>query len=316
MKCNLIILFLLGGYYLQAMSPVDSIRLEERKGNYFIIHQVDAGETVFSIARRYGVDSKTVVKINRIRNNDIQSGQFLEIPYGEVNLGGKVHTVDRGETLFSIATTYGVTVEEIKKWNRLRTSRLSIGQELRIEEIIPVEKPEPDEPSFIYYVQTGETLQAIADRVNVPVDSIMIWNDLKSSEVTIGQSLTFPFEVKKDSIAVISEVPAYTPSNYGSKLRINEEGGVKRVIEEGIARKIDTSLETDKYLALHRDLDIGDVIEVKNLMNNTIIYVRVVGKLPDTGINQNVMVRFTSIAFKRLGIIDDKALVELTYFKD
>ena len=49
-------------------------------------------------------------------------------------------------------------------------------------------------------------------------------------------------------------------------------------------------------------------------MNNSTAYVRVVGTLPNTGINKNVMIRLTESVFENLGIIDKKALVEITYF--
>ena len=88
------------------------------------------------------------------------------------------------------------------------------------------------------------------------------------------------------------------------------------MIEEGTARKIEDVVDTKKYLALHRTLPIGSMIEVRNLMNNQKIFVKVVGKLPETGLNKNVLVRLSPICFERLGVIDPMTRVEVSYFID
>ena len=99
----------------------------------------------------------------------------------------------------------------------------------------------------------------------------------------------------------ISKVPYYTSSKYGSKLLVNEVGGVKKYTEEGLVMKIDSELNTPKYLALHRNLSIGTIFEVINLMNNKNAYVRVVGRLPNTGLNQNVMLQPDQICVSGFG---------------
>ncbi len=303
----------------------DSIRLETKRGNQFIIHQVDPGETVYSLAKRYDVDPRDISRINRLIDNDIKIGQFLEIPYGSFEIEGKTHTVRQGESLYSISRRYGVSVEDIRRWNRLRSNAISVGQELIIEgkevsndEIKTVAEVDSEEPvpNYDHYVQTGETIESIADKFNTTTDSIKKWNGLASEDLEIGQKLSLPFEIDEDSLAKVTKLDGYKTTRYGSKMRSKGEGGITEVFEEGVARKIDTQIETDKYLALHRNLRMGSVMQVKNLMNNKTIYVRVVGKLPDTGLNDNVMVRLTPIAFDRLGIVDDKALVEINYFRD
>ena len=97
---------------------------------------------------------------------------------------------------------------------------------------------------------------------------------------------------------------------------MTDQSGFSKIIEEGSARKIEDVVETQKYLALHRSLPIGSMIEVRNLMNNQKIFVRVVGKLPETGLNKNVLVRLTPICFERLGVIDPMTRVELSYYED
>jgi hypothetical protein len=58
------------------------------------------------------------------------------------------------------------------------------------------------------------------------------------------------------------------------------------------------------------------VIEVKNQMNNQSIFARVVGKLPETGLNKNVLLRVSNAAFEQLKALDASIPVEIGYVMD
>ena len=94
-----------------------------------------------------------------------------------------------------------------------------------------------------------------------------------------------------------------------------EEEDKKTKKEEGFAASIDESIESDKYLALHKSARNGTIIFVKNQMNGNVVIVRVVGKLPNTGNNDKISIRLSSIAFDKLDAIDSIIPVELTYVK-
>lgn len=350
----ILILTLSYGFMTAEASMLDSLRLEQRQGKSFIIHQVDQGETLYSLSRRYGSSVDQIAQSNQLVNYAISVGQELNIPYKEVKITGMIHTVDAGETLYSISRAYNVKVDDIIAWNNLQGNAISVGQKLSIgtaiksynevttnSEVQIVESVEEDEvsesqqapnkepsiekaepkktikkQSTVYMVQTGETMTSIANKFQVSEDSIKVWNNLRNNRVSIGQKLIFPYKINMDSLALAEKKPGYKDTKYGSKYSSSVDGGVKKLYEEGIAKVIDSQINSTKYLALHRTLTVGTVFQVKNLMNNKSIYVRVVGKLPDTGINDNVMIRLTPIAFEKLGIIDEKALVGITYFDE
>ena len=70
-----------------------------------------------------------------------------------------------------------------------------------------------------------------------------------------------------------------------------------------------------KYLALHRTAKAGAIIKVRNELNNREVFVRVVGPLPDTGVNDKIVIKISKSAYDRLGAIDPKFRVEITYYK-
>jgi len=304
--------FVLGAEY-------DSLRTEKRGDKWVVIHQVDQGETLYGIARRYKAEVSKVIEQNGIENNAIRSGQLLEIPIRtarkpepkEENPStlneptNSSHVVQAGETLFAIGGKYGVSADQIMKWNGMTNPSLAIGQTLSIGKAAnasPTEQPKDAEEALVpfkgalkHYIQLGESLEQIATRRNVSTDSLKDWNKLQNNDLKIGQILWYRLYDR-------SVEPETTKEIFG-----------KHVVE-GIAMQINDTEDTDKYLALHKELPTGTLLEIRNLMNNKKVYVRIVGQLPSTGVNQDVLIRLTPISFKRLGILDARARVELSYY--
>lgn len=73
------------------------------------IYVVQRGDSLYSIARRYGVSVNDIVYANQLQNPEVLSvGQALVIPTGT-----RRHTVRQGETMYSIARSYGVTLQSL-----------------------------------------------------------------------------------------------------------------------------------------------------------------------------------------------------------
>ena len=112
------------------------------------VHKVRKGESLGSIARKYHVTVSNLKKWNRLKRETIHPGQRLTI----YRSGGaksqvakssssskssgasyRIHKVRKGETLSSISRKYHCTVKDIKKWNRLKSNTVWIGQKLKIK---------------------------------------------------------------------------------------------------------------------------------------------------------------------------------------
>ena len=138
-----------------------------RRGAQTVTHKVQAGETLYSIARRYNVDVADLSRANNLRGNNIRSGQVLHVsassnqqaanrhvdnkPNSRNERGNErnnragnerngrndrqqtvSHTVRSGDTLQSIARRYNTSVADIKRSNNLGNSVLRPGQKLRV----------------------------------------------------------------------------------------------------------------------------------------------------------------------------------------
>ncbi|MDM7323902.1 MAG: LysM peptidoglycan-binding domain-containing protein [Thermus sp.] len=92
-----------------------------------LTYTVSPGDTLFSIARRYGTTVEELVRLNGLESFVLQPGQVLRIPDKK-----GIHVVAPGDTLFSIARRYGTTVEALMALNRLSSPDLKARQVLRV----------------------------------------------------------------------------------------------------------------------------------------------------------------------------------------
>jgi LysM repeat protein len=136
------------------------------------------------------------------------------------------HTVQKGETLFSIAQQYDVDVQQVRQWNNLAGNELSVGQTLMIK------KPKPEE-AITHTVQSQETLFSISKQYNIRIAEIKSWNELSGNKVNVGQKLKiYPSRStgqKEESIVVDKETQEnsyYTVKSGDSLYRIAQQHGM------------------------------------------------------------------------------------------
>lgn len=291
-----VVLSLLVGCFINflAFSQTDSLGIKKEGDKYFVMHKVIAGQTLYSLSRRYGTSVTDIKNKNAELANGLQVGQTILIPYNkpvnEANpTSASTHVVKTGETLFSISRQYNVNVEDIKKLNGLTSNELSIGQTLKIsvaaaqvnKEVTPV---------------VNKTEEVVKKEVIAPIEE-------KAKEAA-------PKAVAKvDTAKTAEEIVKKDPTDaYDAK-------PFEEVIEEGQAELIIEDQSSTKFLALHKTAEVGTVIKVKNRMNNLTVYVRVVGEIPNTTDNENIIIKINKRAYDQLKALDTRFLVELSYFK-
>jgi membrane-bound lytic murein transglycosylase D len=91
------------------------------------IHIVKGGENLASIARAYGIGTRVLAESNGLSVRDtLLTGQSLRIETGDAS-HMITHLVAQGDSIKGLARRYGVSVKDIRRWNRLADSRLSPG---------------------------------------------------------------------------------------------------------------------------------------------------------------------------------------------
>ncbi|WP_214878995.1 LysM peptidoglycan-binding domain-containing protein [Exiguobacterium sp. ERU653] len=158
-------------------------------------YTVKSGDTIYSIARTYGVTVSDLAAANNITNvNLISVGQVLNIPGTTVTPPPSTtvkYTVKSGDTLYKIATMYNTTVAKIAAANNITNVNLiSVGQVL----IIPGTTVTPPPATTVKYtVKSGDTLYKIATMYNTTVAKIAAANNITNVNlISVGQVLTIP----------------------------------------------------------------------------------------------------------------------------
>jgi len=175
-----------------------------------VYHHVKKGDTLGGIADKYGVSVAAIKTSNKIRGTMIRPGQDLLITAAPTGMGSASpttlvaareprnssdkHIVRRGDTLWSISRSHGVTMESIVSSNGLSSDdTLAVGQVLQIPGTATLASTQADAVetrSTTYVVRRGDTLSHIATKFRVRLSDLLGWNDLNSrSVIKPGQQL-------------------------------------------------------------------------------------------------------------------------------
>jgi membrane-bound lytic murein transglycosylase D len=191
---------------IAALPPTERVRV--------VYHRVRRGDTLGGIADKYGLSVAAIKSANKIRGSMIHPGQELLIaaaPKGvqlpsETQLASyeeeaparsrgpaDKHVVRRGDTLWSIAKTYGVSMDRLANTNGLDSDgTLSVGQRLSIPGTARLATTDSSSVSrsTTYVVRRGDSLSTIATKFRVRLTDLLGWNNLtKRSVIKPGQRL-------------------------------------------------------------------------------------------------------------------------------
>jgi LysM repeat protein len=162
---------------------------------------VQAGDSLWALARTHGVSVGDLAEANAITDPDlINVGTLLTIPGREASgADADVHVVARGETLWRIATRYGIGLGQLARQNSLTGPDPVIrpGQTLIIQPGVsdsgPADPAPPPPPSAVRVVRRGDTLWSIAKNNGVSLRDLLVANGLSGEAVIhVGQTVLVP----------------------------------------------------------------------------------------------------------------------------
>jgi peptidoglycan DL-endopeptidase LytE len=166
---------------------------------------IKKGDNPSSIAKKFKVSSKEILKINHMNPRSLKPGMKINVPSNSKKSSGKtvasrkhdkkpayrgtkaekqaedvsVHVVRKGDTLHAISRKYAISAHDLKELNGLESSKLRIGQKLSVKKTIPED----------YTVKDGDTIWSIAKRFDLDPQELMDMNAIDIGPVTPGQKL-------------------------------------------------------------------------------------------------------------------------------
>ncbi len=175
-------------------------------------HKIKSGETIGGIAEEYKVSSSSIREWNNLTSDKIISGTTLKIysdaspvmdkekdsPKTELNSESLTHQIQPGETIIGISEDYGVSIDDIKRWNNLSSSRIVAGKTLIIysngnnHTNTTTKVATINNNATTHKVKKGETLGGIAETYQVSIASLKKVNDINGNKIIVGQELKIP----------------------------------------------------------------------------------------------------------------------------
>lgn len=184
--------------------------------------KVKKGDTLWDLSRKYDTTISKIKSENHLRSDIIYVGQTLSIngkstssKSSSSSSSSSTYKVKSGDSLWKISKKYGMTINELKKLNGLKSDLLRVGQVLKLKGSTSSSSSSSSKVSSsstsTYKVKSGDSLSKIASKYGTTVSKLKSLNGLKSDVIYVNQVL----KVKGTSTS--SSKPASSSSSSSSK---------------------------------------------------------------------------------------------------
>lgn len=302
-------------------------------------HTIMAGETLYAIARHYGISVAAIQAANPgLQVDKINPGQILKLPQPADKPATEVKpAVPAPNTTNNNSPTsrrdQGPTTTDLLKASDIDNSPSTATGDQPVQ-------GSPQQGVIRHTVKKGETMFSISRQYNVTVTDLKDWNNLESFQIDIGQQLIVGYAAAKNDAAPVA---TQNPDQSGTSVTDKPAQPTSRFTYEGIDNILSLQYKEDLssqyfkeernngiatwisdvdgypydngYFALHRTLPIGTIVKVRNLMNDKIVFAKVIGRLPNTAANDKIMLKLPEAAKQELKVLDDQMVMEVSYLR-
>lgn len=235
------------------------------------------------------------------------------------------HTIQHGQTLFSLAKFYGLTTAELYSYNPSLKSQYSPGTQVMIP--LPLKALIRETPTaglvkylvpVMYRVKKGETIFGIATRQFETTEAwLMSRNPFLAQGIQPDQMIHVGWVTLDGFLPEWREIKGgyYAKLNHPNKLEYFRRSEGKSITEErGAATWPKDSSDKSGFFCLHRTAPINSYVEVHNPHSRKTIYLKVSARLPEGVYDQTIKVVVSPLAAKALGVKDDRFYMRLKHY--
>ena len=287
-----------------AQTPTLTTTSKDLFNGEYELYKVPKGQTLSGVALKYNTTIDVLKLLNpSLETKGLQADAYIKVPkagstiktttYTSTTNTSKTttaagvtsipiyHIVASGETLYALSKQFSVSVQQIKDWNSMTSDNLQAGAKVIIGYNGTAPAPKPVTQSTV--TPTDNSTKPTTTIVNTNVQTT------STSNTTNTTTSTTPSVNTK-------------PTTSSKKLSVTETGMASF-----------SSTSEKLLLALHPTAPVGTYITVKNPANDKSIQVKVIGRLPETEMNENVSIQLSTFAAAQLGISDQMSTVQLSY---
>lgn len=309
MKRLVFFLFLVLAACVSYAQRADSLFVVHQDHGWAITHPVKAGETVFSLARRYHVPPAILADVNNLNyQSPLSTGSRVLIPLGAYNQlttppnGGEYrpiyYRVSGDDDLRSIARASIVSQRALQGWNGLLDNELHTGQILKVGWVLyDNTNLQPGQP------KPASSQQPLVIAAPKPATSSVFRPRSRDTIIQIIQPPRDTADV--DTIAISAAETEYLSQTYNGQSVHTEKGPV--------AFYGSKTGNNSFFYAFHNTASKGTIIKVHNPGTGKTIFVKVLGPMPETRLYHNSVLGINAKARAALGVTTEKAWCELSY---
>ncbi|KAB2814189.1 LysM peptidoglycan-binding domain-containing protein [Phaeocystidibacter luteus] len=233
-------------------------------------HHVEKGETLYSISRTYGVTIERLIESNPFLSEGLKEGQDLVIPASDVSRTRPslptidttrfdYHTVQAGETIYSLTREWGITYERLLELNPELSEGLKVNQKLKLpkgtlDETVG-DVPAVKEGFIQHNVRRGETVYSLTKSIHWPAAELYEANpNLLEEGLKAGTMVWIPdnavsrLYTKRDSLLGIEQVAIVdTTPNDSTEVEEEEDEPVSKYMVVRTGRDEDLTDLMEKY---------------------------------------------------------------------
>ena len=223
-------------FFLLSFISVSYLSTLAQENQSYFLHTIEKGQSLYSISSMYGVSKADIIRLNPGCEDKIYAGQAIKIPQNKTAQKSEMfHTIQPGETLYRLTTTYKVSAKAICDANPgLSAENFRIGQVIVIpakvtdsEEIImnevkaaqtirPATTSTPLKPNCrdMHKVERKETIFSISRLYGITEAELIAANpELRTEKLKKGRFLCIPYPKDTKTETPVDNTPAVIPTD-------------------------------------------------------------------------------------------------------
>ena len=315
---------------------------------------IKPGETLSAIAKMKGTTVGDIMRLNKMNTQSIlKVGETIKIPAKGVKVpasnaaavettnevvpaetvsvkkvetvNATKHTVQKGESLYHLSKKYKVSLDELKKWNNLKTDAIKIGQVLNVSNpVLAVAAIEaaPEQPSAAAPKADKPLVKTVVKTPVIAKDTIKIMADHKdaSKPIIIKEEKLSTTVTDTKPVETLTAQPAITanisPDGYFAPLFGQDVEGRSLQTSTGAAMTFKTTSGwvDKKYYILMNNIPPGSIVKITSSENKT-VYAKVLWSLGDMKENEGLNYRISNATASALGITDAKFNLTVIFYE-
>ncbi len=311
------------------LAQTDLLVAKSADNKIFLEHQVSPKENWYSIGRIYEISPREIAPFNGLSmEKGLAIGRVLKIPLVASNFNQEtstkigvpvVHLLAPKEGLFRVSNDFGVSIDQLKKWNNLNSDQVKSGSYLIIGFLKATSTPkmEATQPSVVANVKIEQPVKAevqTEQKKQVVVPTSKVENKLEDkSQPELPKEIPEQAPKKAKNTGVVSTGIGYFSVLFNEQSKEGSEQNLEGFIY-GVFKST-SGWEDAKYYVLLNEVVPGTIVKISLKGADKSVFAKVLGSVPVGKESDGMSMRMSNATASALGLSDTTKDLMLTWYK-